>query len=32
MNYRLATAADRVTLHQQLIAAVQERSVLLTAP
>jgi conjugative relaxase-like TrwC/TraI family protein len=32
MKFRLATAADRDALHRQLIEAVQERSVLLSAP
>jgi conjugative relaxase-like TrwC/TraI family protein len=32
MKYRLATATDRDTLHEQLIEAVQARSVLLSAP
>jgi conjugative relaxase-like TrwC/TraI family protein len=32
MKYRLATAADRDALHRELIEAVQERSVLLSAP
>jgi conjugative relaxase-like TrwC/TraI family protein len=32
MKYRLATPADRDTLHQQVIDAVQTRSVLLSVP
>jgi len=32
MKYRIATARDRDRLHRQLIAAVQDRSVLLTVP
>src|SRR5690606_29060223 len=32
MKYRLTSPADRDSLHQQLVEAVQTRSVLLTAP
>jgi conjugative relaxase-like TrwC/TraI family protein len=32
MKYRLATSADRDTLHRRLVAAVEARSVLLSAP